>query len=357
VDTKFQLTGQVIVEDMNYMRVLVGRISVQHIADLFKQHGDRLLQQNIRRYLGLHNNRVNADINKTLNSNKSDKFYFYNNGITVVCDKFDYNAFQKADHIVQLKNMQIINGGQTCRTIYEAFQLRDSNTIGQSAYVMIRVYQLAEDSKEFIQDVTYATNSQNPVDLRDLRSNDEIQKRLEIGMKDLGYSYKRQREESAGSSNAITNSVAAEATLAIWREKPHQAKFRRKEHFGKLYGDIFNNLNAAQAILAVLIFREVENKRKRPLEKTPPEFLPYASHYLSMLVGRNLLKNQKIFLPEVSHKNFTALTQMLQDNEQVYYANAIKEIKEALRQCYGDRRISLQQLSATFRSGDLLEML
>lgn len=357
VDATIQLSGQLIVEDMNYMRVLLGRVAVQHIADLFDQHGDRLLQRNIRRYLGLHSNRVNSAIHETLCSDKADKFYFYNNGITVVCDKFDYNAFQKNDHKVQLKNMQIINGGQTCKTIHETLKSALPNMLGQSAYVMVRIYQLAEENKDFVQDITYATNSQNPVDLRDLRSNDEIQKNLELGMKDLGYTYKRQREEGGFGSNVITSSIAAEATLTVWREKPHQAKFRRKEHFGKLYDEIFRELNAAQAILAVLIFRDVENERKRPSAETPPAFMPYASHYISMLVGRELLHDQGIALKDVSHRNFAELLQRLQDNETNYHARAVKKVIDALKGCYGDRDISLQQLSATFRRGDLLEML
>lgn len=357
VDATIQLSGQLIVEDMNYMRVLLGRVAVQHIADLFEQHGDRLLQRNIRRYLGLHSNRVSLAIHETLSSDKADRFYFYNNGITVVCDKFDYNAFQKNDHKVQLKNLQIINGGQTCKTIHETLKSALPNLLGQSAYVMVRIYQLAEENKDFVQDITYATNSQNPVDLRDLRSNDEIQKSLEIGMSDLGYTYKRQREEGGFGSSIITSSIAAEATLAVWREKPHQAKFRRKEHFGKLYEDIFKNLNAAQAILAVLIFRDVENERKRPSAKIPPSFLPYASHYISMLIGRNLLHDQGIALTDVSHRNFAELLQRLQDNEAGYHAQAIDQVNESLKTCYGNREISLQQLSATFRRGDLLEML
>lgn len=357
VDATIQLSGQLIVEDMNYMRVMLGRVAVQHIADLFEQHGDRLLQRNIRRYLGLHSNRVNSAIHETLCSDKADKFYFYNNGITVVCDKFDYNAFQKSDHKVQLKNMQIINGGQTCKTIHETLKSALPNMFGQSAYVMVRIYQLAEENKDFVQDITYATNSQNPVDLRDLRSNDEIQKNLELGMKELGYTYKRQREEGGFSSGTITSSITAEATLAVWRERPHQAKFRRKEHFGKLYDDIFKELNAAQALLATLIFRNVENKRKRPSADTPPDFLPYASHYLSMLVGRELLHDHGIALRDVTHRNFTAILARLQESETEYHARAVQQVSDALKECYGDREISLQQLSATFRRGDLLEML
>ncbi|NLO77492.1 MAG: AIPR family protein [Methanomicrobiales archaeon] len=358
VDAIVTMSGQAIVEDMNYMRVLIGRVSVQEIQRLFNEFGDKLLERNIRRYLGLHSNRVNTAIHETLcNTDKSDKFYFYNNGITVVCDKFDYNAFQKSDYKVQIKNMQVINGGQTCRTIQETLNNALPNAVSESAYVMIRVYQLAETDKEFVRDITYATNSQNPVDLRDLHSNDEIQKQLEIGISDLGYTYKRQREEGSGGSNTISSSIVAESVLAIWRERPHQAKFRRKEHFGKLYTDIFKDLNAAQALLAVLIFRSVENQRKRPADSNPPDFLPYASHYLSMLIGRALLNDQKTDLGDVSHRNFASLVQAFEDEQARYHKDAVDKIDDALKDCYGDRDISLQQLSATFRRGDLLEML
>ena len=358
VDATLTLNGQAIVEDMNYMRVLIGRVSVHEIHRLFNDHGDKLLERNIRRYLGLHTNRVNTAIHQTLRDpQRSDKFYFYNNGITMVCDKFDYNAFQKSDYKVQLKNMQVINGGQTCKTIQETLNGALPTMVGESAYVLVRIYQLAETHKEFVQDITYATNSQNPVDLRDLRSNDEIQRQLEIGISDLGYTYKRQREEGGGGSSVITSSIVAESVLAIWRQRPHQAKFRRKEHFGKLYEDIFKNLNAAQALLAVLIFRSVENERKRPTNSNPPDYLPYASHYISMLIGRRLLADMGVSLVDVSHRNCPELLQKFEADQARYHDLAIKDVAEALKSCYGDRERSLQQLSATFRRGDLLETL
>jgi hypothetical protein len=356
VDAQLVLNGKAIVEDMNFMRVLVGRVSVQEIQRIFNQHGDKLLERNIRRYLGLHSNRVNLAIHDTLtDSTKSDKFYFYNNGITVVCDKFDYNAFQKEDFQVQIKNMQVINGGQTCRTIQET--LSDAKIPPESAYVMIRIYQLAETEKEFIRDITYATNSQNPVDLRDLHSNDTLQKQLETGIESLGYTYKRQREEGVGGSNVVTSSIVAESVLAIWRKKPHQAKFRRKEHFDKLYTEIFDNLNASQAVLAVIIFRTVETQRKKLTPENSTNFLLYASHYISMLIGSNLLLEHGIKFNEISHRNFQDLLSTFETRHDEFYRNAIEKIQSALVACYGERDISLQQLSATFRRGDLLEML
>ena len=76
-----------------------------------------------------------------------------------------------------------------------------------------------------------------------------------------------------------------------------------------------------------------------------------------MLIGRELLHDQGVALNEVSHRNFAELLQRLQDNDTSYHARAVEKVTVALRECYGDREISLQQLSATFRRGDLLEML
>ncbi|MBM9538650.1 AIPR family protein [Desulfobulbus alkaliphilus] len=358
VDDTLRMVGDAVFENFNFRRVVIGKVQVSEIAELFNRHHDQLLQRNIRRYLGLNENRVNVDIHRTLvNPESRENFYFFNNGITIICKSFRHNALQGANFQLKLENMQVINGGQTCKTIQQTLNSPDLFADYQNTYVMVRIYELADDDQGFVTDITYATNSQNPVDLRDLRSNDAFQKNLELGMKDLGFTYKRQREEGGAGSSVITSSIVAEATLAVWREKPHQAKFRRREHFGKLYDDIFRELNAAQAILAVLIFRDVENERKRPSAETPPPFMPYASHYVSMLVGRELLHDQGIALKDVSHRNFAELRQRLQNNETNYHARAVEEVTVALRECYGDREISLQQLSATFRRGDLLEML
>ena len=358
VDDTLRLVGKAVFEDFNYCRVLIGKMLVSEIADLFDRHGDMLLQRNIRRYLGTHENRVNTAIHSTLvNPESRENFYFFNNGITIVCKKFGYNALQSENHHLKMENMQIINGGQTCKTIQKTLKDAQLSDDYQNTYVMVRVYELTEDDPGFVTDITYATNSQNPVDLRDLRSNDTLQKQLEIGMTDLGYSYKRQREQGALGQNTITSTVAAEAVLAIWREKPHQARFLRKEHFGKLYEAIFENLNAAQTIIATLIFRQVENERKRPSQENPPAFLPYASHWIAVLVGRRLLKEAGIKLPDLNHDNFEQLKNLLEEKSEAFQRQASEEISHALTLCYGNREISLQQLSATFRRGDLLEVL
>ena len=358
VKDTLQLAGKALVEDMNFSRVLVGRIAVSEVASLIERHGERLLERNIRRYLGLQGNRVNDGIKKTLESDsEKSNFYFYNNGITLTCDSFTYNALQSGDYQLRVENLQIINGGQTCMTIFKTLQGTQLPLFPHDAHVLLRLYQLPPESEELVRKVTYATNSQNPVDLRDLRSNEDLQQRLETDISQLGYVYRRKRSNAGTRATDITSGVAAEAILSVWRRKPHQAKFFSREHFGKLYGQIFTeSLNGAQVVLAVLIYRVAENRRKRP-EAQDPDFIRYASCFIAMQMGGRLLKDLGFNESEIDHRTLEKAVALLEQNRNSYFTGATDDIAEALKNLYGERDISLQQLSATFRRGDLIEKL
>ena len=358
VTDSLRLNGKAIVEDMYYSRILVGRISVTEIAGLISRHGDRLLERNIRRYLGLQGNRVNEAIRLTLETPERSNFYFYNNGITLTCDKFSYNALQEGDYQVKVENLQIINGGQTCMTIFQTMRQATLLPEPTEAYVLLRLYQLPSDNEDLVQKITFATNSQNPVDLRDLRANDEVQRRLEIDISQLGFSYRRKRSDSGLRPLDITSGVAAEAILSVWRHRPHQAKFFTREHFGRLYGEIFSHsLNGSQVILAVQLYRIAENRRKRP-EDADPIFVRYASCFIAMQMGRRLISDLGLAdVNGINHLNFTNASDLIAANGNKYYSDSLRDIQQALSDLYGGQNVSLQQLSATFRRGDLIERL
>ncbi|GBF55707.1 hypothetical protein N0824_03592 [Microcystis sp. 0824] len=357
VKDTLQLSGKAIVEDMEFSRVLLGRISVTEIATLIDRHGERLLERNIRRYLGLQGNRVNEGIRHTLTSDEKNNFYFYNNGVTLTCDSFSYNALQHGDYKVRVDNLQIINGGQTCMTIFKTLQQPDLIHQNAQAFVLLRLYQLPSENESLVQRITYATNSQNPVDLKDLRANDERQKRLELDIQELGFNYRFKRSDTSIRSIDITSGVAAEAVLSVWRRKPHQAKFFSREHFGKLYDTIFTDqLNGAQIVIAVQLYRIAENRRKRP-ESTDPDFVRYASCFIAMQMGQKLLADMKVQMKDISHQNFQSAQMLIDQNGESYFNASLQDIKQALQDLYGEQEISLQQLSATFRRGDLISRL
>lgn len=355
VDDTLRLDGKAIVEEFNFRRVLIGKIPASELHALMTRHGDRLLERNIRRYLGFNSNWVNLNISNTLRHEPSN-VYFYNNGVTMVCSKFRHNALQGTNFQVQVEGLQIINGGQTCRTIQKTIDSTPSLEVGQ-AFVLLRLYEIDSTTDNLVWNITFATNSQNPVDMRDLRSNDEIQQRLEIAIKDLGYEYRRKRDDSTpAATRNFPSSVAAEAVFTVWRRKPHLAKFGSSKLFSTYYNSIFSqSLNGAQVVLAVLIFRMVENERKRPSTQSPPRFLPYASHFLAMLVGDYLLNELNVKVGELTHLNFASAAEYFEQNKAELYQKALAALTTALTALGVDESTSWQRLSATFRRGDLLE--
>ena len=149
----------------------------------------------------------------------------------------------------------------------------------------------------------------------------------------------------------------SQAVLSVWRRKPHQAKFFSREHFGKLYDSIFTNqLNGSQVVIAVQLYRIAENRRKRP-EPTDPGFVRYASCFIAMQMGRRLLADMNVQMEDISHQNFQLAQQLIEQNSEAYFNASVQEIQQALQDLYGKQEISLQQLSATFRRGDLISRL
>lgn len=316
ISSQLQLSGQAVQENYNYKRVILGRVSVLEIYDLMKQFGDSLLEKNIRRYLG--RNAVNTGIiNTLLDAQKNQNFFFYNNGITFVCEKFSYNALQAQNWIVKLDGLQIINGGQTCKTIYQTIE-ENPQLDYSNVYVLARIYEVSDD-EDIVQDITYATNSQNPVDLRDLKSNDKEQVLLEIGAKELGYTYKRKRD-NVSYTNTIPSTVAAEAVLSVWRNMPHTARYRKNDLFDSYYKIIFDDLNAAQMILAVLIFRYCDAMRKKSsADANISAFRAFETHFMAKILGKLLLERNKLKVSDINHKNFSSLIADFEENKEVLF--------------------------------------
>lgn len=358
VNERVTLVGEAIIEAFDYCRIMVGRVSVAEIAALFNRHGDRLLERNIRRFLGLQGNRVNRAIASTLND-AADRpnFYFYNNGITIVCTKFAHTgASQTKDFTVQIDGLQIINGGQTCKTIQDT--LSKMGTLPQDiarASVMVRIYELPDNADGMVRNITYATNSQNPVDLRDLRSNDAKQRSLEAAVAQLGFSYHRHRsDDSLRRRTSISSAKAAEAILAVWRMEPFSAKYHGRDHFDKLYDRIFSDaLTGAQTVIAALIVRIAEAKRRRPPADSPA-CLAYGSFFAAMLMGKYLLAELGIRQNQLNNNQFNAAKIKLDEKSDEYFTRAMTAIDSAVTDHFGGREPSLQELASVFRGGALM---
>lgn len=229
------------------------------------------------------------------------------------------------------------NGGQTCWTIHRlvgAHPEQDWST----AQVLVRVYEVGEDDDELVQAITVATNSQSPVEIVDLHANDPIQVKLEQGLKDLGYTYLRKRGQRANGLPTITPEQAAAAVLAVWRGKPHLARFATRQHFGRLYDEIFDeSLLPVQVVAAVLMVNMY-----RSLRSALPEIWTYGRFHLAHLAASLLFSALPVRVKELEES-----LSVEEPRNQAFIAAEARFILAMMRD--GVEKKSLQAQSAYFR--------
>ncbi|GAA4189606.1 AIPR family protein [Microbispora amethystogenes] len=199
-----------------------GRVSVADVAQWFEAHGDRLFTQNIRKSLGL--TEVNHKMVDTLLREPAD-FWYFNNGITMLCDSLKPEAWSKATHgpiDLCLTGASVVNGAQTVVSIAEAMR-RDPET-AQAGYVGVRVISTEDCPEGFGDRVTRSTNTQNRVEKRDFVSLHREQSviRQDFAL-DLGKIYTIKRGEADPAPDAGCSVVHAATALACAHRNPELA--------------------------------------------------------------------------------------------------------------------------------------
>jgi len=155
-------------------------VPIEEIRNMVNKFKDDLFRKNVRNFLG--SNRCNKGIQQTLHDVPAS-FWYYNNGITILCDEATLNVENK---YIRLVNPQIINGCQTVRSI-ERFHGDVSGDL------LVRVIESKDHN--FVSAITLYQNTANPVKKRDLKSNDPIQVRLRRELKLRGWYYEIKRGE------------------------------------------------------------------------------------------------------------------------------------------------------------------
>ena len=119
--------------------------------------------------------------------NEPAKFWFYNNGITIIAE--GYNINRDKDGNVEkliLKNFSIINGAQTTSALGEFLKQSDMNGLDndkkqlENVYVLARILQVKDET--FKSQIAIYNNTQNPITTRDMASNREEQLQLYNGL-------------------------------------------------------------------------------------------------------------------------------------------------------------------------------
>jgi len=149
------------------------------LADVYEKYGTRLLELNVRAFLGVRGRKsVNAGLRRTILEEPAH-FLAYNNGIVATAD--DIEISDGADGlpgIRSLRGLQIVNGGQTTASLHRARKQDKSDLDGIVVTAkIIRVK--AENLDAIVGAVSRSANSQNTIQPADFSANDPFHVAIE----------------------------------------------------------------------------------------------------------------------------------------------------------------------------------
>ncbi len=201
---------------------------------------NEIFDSNVRDFQG-NNVTVNQQIKKTLETNDSNDFWWFNNGVTILCNDVNIGG----DKIFTLSGPQIVNGMQTSQSIYEALLNKQYYKINRKKALQVKI---VKSNDEKTRDrIIRATNSQTQVPDASLRATEEIQRQIEDYFRDKGWFYERRKDfyknQGKPSKRIVSILKLAQAMMAIGLIKPDVARARPttllKEEDD--YKQIFNN--------------------------------------------------------------------------------------------------------------------
>lgn len=172
----------------NVNRTIIGSIGGNELANLYRKEKNSLFAYNIRQFLGKPNNKKIIETAQE----RGDQFFYFNNGITAICSKYE-----RSKNLIKAYDFQVINGAQTVGSITAA---SNSGIPINDVEVMIRIVETGElkTQRGFNRDIVTFNNTQNKVETWDFVSNDDIQqylgKTLRNDNKQLGYKFSYQRK-------------------------------------------------------------------------------------------------------------------------------------------------------------------
>ena len=191
-----------------------------------KYESKSLFNLNIRRYIK--SKSVDEGIISTINHNKDD-FWFRNNGLTIACKDYILDG-----NTVKIYDFSIVNGGQTTTLIAKHLK-----SVSDDFYVMAKIIKSVDElgsseTMNFFNEIAEATNSQKPIQPRDLKANAPEMLQLQRLLIDKGYFLEIKRGVLAPrkyGDNKIKNEELAQLIYAFVFQKPGTARSNKKSLF------------------------------------------------------------------------------------------------------------------------------
>lgn len=281
---------------------VVGYISARELYNLLKDLRDdrkmdySLFDMNVRSFLGT-DSPINKEIYKSAASPHNSHFSSLNNGITIVGT--EVKVMRTAEPCkIGIKKMSIVNGAQTCSAIFDCMKDQYPNFKNfENLSVLFRLFKT--DDPAIIEQIAISTNSQNRIQPRDLKANDNNQIRLEEELSKKGIKYMRKRGSFEYNGVESTEKKldalhAGQLLLSYVHREPANAKRQSDLIFSDWYSKIFSSINIDKLVRAYELYIKIEQYQKfisdevriRGVLRTENTFITYGGFHVLTLCGK-----------------------------------------------------------------------
>lgn len=151
----------------SYLAVIKGL----ELVAIYDKYGQKLFEQNVRTFLQFRGG-VNKGLRNTIQYSP-EMFFAYNNGITATATEVN---FSENGNISKIKNLQIVNGGQTTSAIYAAHKTAKLDVSNVAVQMKLSVVKNPDKTHDFVSKVSEYANTQNKVNPSDFFSNSPFHK-------------------------------------------------------------------------------------------------------------------------------------------------------------------------------------
>ncbi|MCQ2109761.1 MAG: AIPR family protein [Fibrobacter sp.] len=219
----------------SYLGLIDGKTVLSLMSDDNGNAIPNVFYDNVRDYQG--ENRVNSEIQTTLNSDYKDSFSILNNGMTIVAEELTTTRNE-----FSITNYQIINGCQTANVLFHNKSLVDEK-------IQVSLKLIITQNQDVISRVIRSTNSQTEIKTQDLLAYSKFQKRLEdfySTYPDLDRLYYERRSKQYNSTpieknRIIDKTLQIKVVGSLFFDKPNLATRYFGTLFNEFKGSIFKD--------------------------------------------------------------------------------------------------------------------
>lgn len=331
-------------------RAFYGQVDAPDVAEWWAEHQATLFDRNLRKFI--HDSSVNEAISETLAKDPS-KFWYFNNGITVLCDRIQKapaGGTSRRSGKFNFEGATVVNGAQTVGSIGRVAE-EHPNAVAD-ARVGIRFISLEDCPPDFATEVTRATNTQNRVERRDFVALDSEQERLKTDLQlEQGKIYAIKTGEADPPRGQGCTVVEATVALAC-AHSPEQA-VQAKREIGRLWEDVskppykllFNgSISATKMWRSVEVLRIVDDvlrEEQASLEGRDRGVAVHGNRLIAHVVFRELpegalegedaaFEDAKQNAPELTRQALTEVQKVVEDD---YPSNYLASLFKNASRC------------------------